>query len=61
MMYKKETVIQVELERCLFQSRGILVKNRLFFEKMVDELLQKGILLYSDIQRLKKDCHAKDY
>ena len=29
------------------------MKNRLFLEQMTDELIQKGTLLYSDVQRIK--------
>ena len=53
MMYREEAAVQAELERRLFQVRGILMKNRLFQERMTEELVQKGTLLYSDVQRIK--------
>ena len=53
MIYKEEVAVQAELERRMFQVRGILMKNRLFLERMTDELIQKGTLLYSDVQRIK--------
>ena len=53
MMYKEESAVQAELERRLFQAKGILMKNKQFLERMTEELIQKGTLLYSDIQRIK--------
>lgn len=61
MLYKEEAAVQAELERRLFQVRGILVKNRLFLEQMTEELIRKGTLLYSDIQRIKRECNSIDY
>jgi len=53
MLYKEEVTVQAELERRLFQTRGILMKNKLFLDRMTEELIRKGTLLYSDVQRIK--------
>ena len=61
MLYKEEAAVQAELERRLFQVKGILIKNRLFLEQMTEELIREGTLLYSDIQRIKRECNSIDY
>lgn len=51
---KIQTVVKAELERYMFQTRDILIKNREFLEKIADALVKKETLLYSDIQRIKE-------
>jgi len=50
---RSEDVVQAELERCFFIARDLLIKNRRFLEAAAAELEKKGILLYSDIGRLR--------
>ena len=58
--HKGEIVVQTELERYLLQAREILQKNRVFLEKLADELVRKETLVYSDIQRIKASCARQE-
>lgn len=51
---RTEAVVHAELERYMFKARDILLKNRAFLEKATELLLEKKILLYSDIKTLKE-------
>ena len=51
---RTEVVVQAEMERYLFQSRNILLKNKDFLEKVTEKLLEKETLLYSDIQAIRE-------
>lgn len=51
---RSEAVVCSELERYMFKTRDILLKNRAFLEKTADELFEKKTLLYSDIQRIRE-------
>ena len=51
---KAESATQGYMERCLRDTKNILLKNKKFLEAVRDELMEKEILLYSDVQRLKK-------
>ena len=51
---KAESATQGYMERCLRETKNILLKNKKFLEAVRDELMEKEILLYSDVQRLKK-------
>lgn len=55
---RTEAVVQAELDRYFMKVRAILIKNRAFLEKAASDLAEKGTLLYSDIQKLKRDCGA---
>lgn len=46
------------LERYRFMAQTILKKNEDFFTKVVDALLEKKYLLYSDIQRIKGESEV---
>ena len=50
---RNEAVTHAELERCMLKTRNILLKNMDFLEKAAEALMEKGTLLYSDIQALK--------
>lgn len=50
---RNEAVTQAEIERYIFETRNILLKNREFLEKTADALAEKETLLYSDIQSIK--------
>lgn len=51
---RNEAVVHAELERYMFKTRDILLKNRKFLEKAAKELMQKETLLYSDIRRIRE-------
>ena len=49
----REAVVHAELERYIFQTRDVLIKNKEFLEKTAEALAEKETLLYSDIQSIK--------
>lgn len=51
---RNEAVVHAELERFLFKTRDILLKNREFLEKTANELAEKEYLLASDIRRIRE-------
>lgn len=50
---RHEAVTQAELERYFLKAKEILLKNRVFLEKVTAALLEKETLLYSDIQAIR--------
>lgn len=50
----REAVVHAELERYIFQTRNILLKNREFLEKVADALAEKETLLFSDIKAIRE-------
>ena len=52
-----ETVIQSELERYYLNTKDILLQNRDFLETIWEALMEKEILLYSDIQKIKEGIY----
>lgn len=67
--YKDRVIgaVNTELERYLFLCRDILIKNKGFLFAVRDELVEKGTLLHSDIQRIRAsfevtpcECSEKD-
>ncbi len=48
-----ENALSSELERYLFVCRDILIKNKDFLFAIRDELVKKGTLLNSDVQRIR--------
>lgn len=58
LLTRTEAVIQSELERYMFESRNIILKNRAFLEKAADALKEKETLLYSDIQAIRESVNA---
>ena len=53
-----EAVTCAEMERCMFRVKSLLYKNRPFVEKIRDALLEKKVLLHSDIQKIKNDLYC---
>lgn len=51
---KIEHAIEIKLYEHEIIAKDILLKNKEFLEALRDELLEKKTLLYSDIQRIKK-------
>ena len=54
-LLQAETTIKAELERNMFIVRDILVKNRVFVEKVAEALMEKRTLLFSEIQKIKSE------
>lgn len=54
--FKQESMAQALLDRYLYKVSSILQVNRIFLTNLCDELLEKGTLLHSDIQRIKASC-----
>ena len=50
----REAVVHAELERYIFQTRNILLKNKEFLEKVTDALIEKETLLFSDIKAIRE-------
>ena len=57
--FKQESMAQAVLDRYLFKVHSILQVNRGFLTCLRDDLLEKGTLLYSDIQRIKATCDKR--
>lgn len=55
---RNESVVQAEMERLMLVTKDVLLKNRVFLEKLRDKLVEKETLLYSDIQRIKEECEV---
>ena len=51
----QENCIKSELERQKYRAMKLLTEHRAFFEAIVKELMQKETLLYSDMQRIRKE------
>ena len=56
---RNEAVVQAELERFLLEAKSILFKNKDFLEKVQKALLEKEILLYSDIRNIRESVQIK--
>lgn len=54
MSARNEAVVHVELEKYMFKTRDILLKNKEFLEKTIEVLLKKETLLYSDIKAIRE-------
>ena len=51
-----EVAIAAELERYSMLVKDILIRNGQLLDRVTSELKEKKYLLYSDIQRIKKEC-----
>jgi ATP-dependent Zn protease len=51
---RSEAATHAELERCMFRTRDILLKNRAFLERAAEALLEKETLLASDIRAIRE-------
>lgn len=54
---RNEAVVHAELERLTSKVRKILIDNKGFLDKVAEELLEKGVLLYSDIRRIREELN----
>ena len=50
---RNEAVVHAELERYIFETRNILLKNIEFLEKVANALIEKETLLFSDIKSIR--------
>lgn len=55
-----ETAVHAELERYMFQARDMLIRNRDFLTAATEALLEKKMLLYSDVQAIRKSVGITD-
>ena len=44
----------------MYQTRDILLKNRVFLERIAELLFEKKVLLYSDIQKLRNSIEITE-
>lgn len=51
-----ETVVASELERYTVLCRQLLIENKEFLDKLFNAMVEKEVLLYSDIQKIKSSC-----
>jgi len=51
-----ETVVTAELERHTVLCRQLLLENKEFVDKLFSAMMEKEVLLFSDIQRIKASC-----
>lgn len=57
---RNEAVTHAEMERYLFKTRDLLLRNRAFLEKAAKELQKKETLLYSDVQRIRSEVEITE-
>lgn len=55
----QENCIRSELERQRYRVMKLLTEHRAFFDLIAKELMQKETLLYSDMQRIRKEYFNK--
>lgn len=53
---RQEIIVQAELARYFYKAKEILVKNRAFINVVVAALIEKKVLLNSDIKKLREKC-----
>ena len=53
---KQEAIIHAELERYFYKAKKIISQNKEFVEVAASALLEKKVLLNSDIKKLRKKC-----
>ena len=59
MITRGEAVIQAEIERYMFRTKDILLKNREFVLKLANEIAEKKFLLYSDIEKIRESVQIE--
>lgn len=52
----QELAVSAEIEKYYRKAKEILSLNRDFLEKLSSALIKKGLLSYSDIQKIKSEC-----
>ncbi len=50
--------LNAELERYLFLCKEIIMRNKRFLLALSDALFEKGVLLHSDIEAIRKKCEV---
>jgi ATP-dependent Zn protease len=50
----QENACHAELERYLFKAKEILSQNRDFLHAVANSLLERGVLLHSDMRRIRE-------
>lgn len=53
---RQEAIVGAELERYRSIVRSILAANRSFLDRVTEELMEKRVLLNSDIKRIRESC-----
>lgn len=56
---RMETAVYAELERYMYQTRDILIRNRTLLEAITEELILHETLLHSDVVRIKESLGLK--
>ena len=54
LLYRNENAIQSEMEKYFLKAKDIISKNMIFLDKVVESLIKKETLLYSDIKNIKQ-------
>ena len=54
---KLSLVVSNEVEKLYKTAKKILIDNREFLDKLANALLEKNVLLMTDIQDIKKSCN----
>ena len=52
---KKEQLIAVKLEAYYQDAKNILIKNRAFLDKVIDELMKLDTLTQKDVKRIRAE------
>jgi len=60
LMMRTEAVVHAEIEKYMFQAKEILLNNKEFVLKLADELCEKKMLFYSDIEKVRKSVEIKE-
>lgn len=55
---RKYNEIAVEMERYYNKAKQILAKNRVFLDRLANELMEKKILTSKDIKKINKSCNS---
>ncbi len=56
---RQEAIVGAELERYRSIARSILAANRSFLDRITEELMEKHVLLNSDIKRIRESCKIR--
>ena len=58
LLEKRDRLIASELERYYQTAKRLIISNRPFFDRLLDELMKKQTLTCRDIERIRKGCAA---
>lgn len=59
--FAQQSVARAELERYFFLAKDILMKNKEFFTRIYEQLVEKNYLLYSDVQRIRDSVKITEF